>query len=411
MILIDLSNALIGKSKRKLCLNFLFPNIYDNKNLLNKNFSEIENFSSDSYKRLINLEFDNKLNTNSYATIFIYTLLKYNNIIGIDNILGKYNDTLVDALDDFSQYSERFKQSLDYIYHNELIPKKYIDIIYTYIKYEYFDCALFLIVSTLMLSTTMQNDADGKLNKHKTTIDDTGKTVNLYNNFKEVVTIIDSFENYKDYMKEKDFIFEEYIPIKQETLEVNKQEIQSDNVTIIQKKNISFNFNNKNQYFFESLLDDLTCKEIHILSRFAHSWAYHDTYEKMFNRLEKNSLTIKMLLMDINVPFAELYNDKQNSIKYNYFGIFEDLSKRFPDNFQIKYVTIPLTNRIFQDCSNHKMRVDFLTMPPITKDVFKQYFDKNNPKESIHYNQYSKQFDELWNKYSISAENQYDYCE
>ena len=40
MTLTDLSQILVGYKKRQLCLNFLFPVIDDNTNLLNKNFKK-----------------------------------------------------------------------------------------------------------------------------------------------------------------------------------------------------------------------------------------------------------------------------------------------------------------------------------------------------------------------------------
>lgn len=390
MTLTDLSQILVGYKKRQLCLNFLFPVIDDNTNLLNKNFKKqnTEQYSSSSFEQLINLKCDNKLQKNSFTTIFINALVKYNEDIGIDNILQKYYDNSILTIKE--PIKEKFEKCLDCICQSNLILKKYIDIIYTYIRYEYYDIALFLMVSTLMLSSTIKNDFENKLNKNKTTIIFENK-INLYENFKKSLEIIDDFEMYKKHIDDKDFSFQEYIPIKQETLETIKNEIQSDTITLIQKQTISFTskYTNSrddiNRNYFVSLLKDNTCTELHILSRFANGWSRSEEYELLTNRLEENTLIVKMLLMDISTSFAHIYNDAQNHIEINPARIFENLAKKYPNNFFLRYVTVPLTNGIVHDVANQKLRVDYLIIPPVSNKRLIHYFSKNNPDETLYY--------------------------
>lgn len=390
MTLTDLSQILVGYKKRQLCLNFLFPVIDDNTNLLNKNFKKqnTEQYGSSSFEQLINLKCDNKLQKNSFTTIFINALVKYNEDIGIDNILQKYYDNSILTIKE--PIKEKFEKCLDCICQSNLILKKYIDIIYTYIRYEYYDIALFLMVSTLMLSSTIKNDFENKLNKNKTTIIFENK-INLYENFKKSLEIIDDFEMYKKHIDDKDFSFQEYIPIKQETLETIKNEIQSDTITLIQKQTISFTskYTNSrddiNRNYFVSLLKDNTCTELHILSRFANGWSRSEEYELLTNRLEENTLIVKMLLMDISTSFAHIYNDAQNHIEINPARIFENLAKKYPNNFFLRYVTVPLTNGIVHDVANQKLRVDYLIIPPVSNKRLIHYFSKNNPDETLYY--------------------------
>lgn len=405
MTLTDLSQILVGYKKRQLCLNFLFPVIDNNMNLLNKNFEKknIEQYGSSSFEQLINLKCDNRLQKNSFTTIFINTLVKYNEDIGIDNILQKYYDNSILTIKE--PIKEKFEKCLDCICQSNLILKKYIDIIYTYIRYEQYDIALFLMVSTLMLSSTIKNDFENKLNKNKTATIFENK-INLYENFKKSLEIIDGFEMYKKHIDDKDFSFQEYIPIKQETLETIKNEIQSNTITLIQEETISFTskYTNTrddiNRNYFVPLLKDNTCTELHILSRFANGWSRSEEYELLINRLEENTLIVKMLLMDINTSFANIYNDAQNHIEINPARIFENLAKKYPNNFFLRYVTVPLTNGIVHDVTNQKLRVDYLIIPPVSNKRLIHYFSKNNPDETLYYNQYSNQFDKIWNEYS-----------
>lgn len=405
MTLTDLSQILVGYKKRQLCLNFLFPVIDNNMNLLNKNFEKknIEQYGSSSFEQLINLKCDNRLQKNSFTTIFINTLVKYNEDIGIDNILQKYYDNSILTIKE--PIKEKFEKCLDCICQSNLILKKYIDIIYTYIRYEQYDIALFLMVSTLMLSSTIKNDFENKLNKNKTATIFENK-INLYENFKKSLEIIDGFEMYKKHIDDKDFSFQEYIPIKQETLETIKNEIQSNTITLIQEETISFTskYTNTrddiNRNYFVPLLKDNTCTELHILSRFANGWSRSEEYELLINRLEENTLIVKMLLMDINTSFANIYNDAQNHIEINPARIFENLAKKYPNNFFLRYVTVPLTNGIVHDVTNQKLRVDYLIIPPVSNKRLIHYFSKNNPNETLYYNQYSNQFDKIWNEYS-----------
>lgn len=118
MTLIDLSQILVGYRTRQASLNFLFPIIDENTNLLNKNFENknTENYGSSSFEQLINLNCDNKLQKNSFTTIFINTLVKYNEDedIGIDTILQKYHDNSILKVPKY--ISERFEKALDCIY-------------------------------------------------------------------------------------------------------------------------------------------------------------------------------------------------------------------------------------------------------------------------------------------------------
>lgn len=196
------------------------------------------------------------------------------------------------------------------------------------------------------------------------------------------------------------------IPIKQETLEITKNEVQSNTMTLIQEETISFTskYTNTrddiNRNYFVPLLKDNTCTELHVLSRFANGWSHGQEYELLTSRLEDNTLTVKMLLMDINTSFAYIYNDAQNHIEINSARIFEDLAQRYPNNFFLRYVTVPLTNGIVHDVANQKLRVDYLIIPPVSNKRLIHYFSKNNPDEALYYEQYSTQFDKIWNEYS-----------
>ncbi|MGN1412538.1 MAG: hypothetical protein ACI4WH_08565 [Oscillospiraceae bacterium] len=408
---------------KTITLNVFFPNMdeYEKEsvNLVGKNFEEETN--GGSINTLLNQGFESRLsNKKSLGIVFINSLLYYYKKYGISYILDVYDYSFQEVLVPFSKeddmdYSKTFKDCLDYMYDKKYIytdaiknDMTYMDIIYTYIKHNKFNCALFLITSLFMLSPIINNDKNNELNSERMITDNNNNQVNIYDNFQQVCNIINDFQNYQNYIDTKDIVPQKYIPNRQTEQKIIKKETNINNIFAYEHQNFNFVPKSEDAYYFESLLDNPTCKEIHILSRFANSWASGDIYEKLINRLD-DGLTVKMLLMDINTPFANFYNDRQNHIKNNPFNIFEDLTKDYPNNFFLKYVTIPLTNRSFEDCSNHKIRVDFLTMPPISKDVFKRYFDRNSQSDKMYYEQYSQQFDELWEKYSRDVHTIYDY--
>lgn len=148
------------------------------------------------------------------------------------------------------------------------------------------------------------------------------------------------------------------IPIKQKTLETTKNEVQSNTITLIQEETISFTskYTNTrddiNRNYFVPLLKDNTCTELHILSRFANGWSTGEEYELLTKRLEEKTLIVKMLLMDVNTSFAYIYNDTQNHIKINPAQIFKNLAQRYPNNFFLRYIIVPLTNGIVHDVTN-----------------------------------------------------------
>lgn len=385
MNLTDLSLLLIGKASKRKTVSLFFPNIPSkSRNILDINIKG-NSISDSTLSRIINFDYSSNLRSNSINTTFIDILIKINQSNeSFNSLLNAYTE-IIDNIEDFSQNNNRklpccFKDCLVLIDKSKLIPTKYLNIITTYILNEKYNIVLFLMGSLLILSSVI---------KKKETFDENDIR---YQNLNQALDIIQDFANYSKYLDTKNYLYQEYVPITQETL------IQEETISFTSKYTNTRDDINRN--YFVPLLKDNTCTELHILSRFANGWSRSEEYELLINRLEENTLIVKMLLMDINTSFANIYNDAQNHIEINPARIFENLAKKYPNNFFLRYVTVPLTNGIVHDVTNQKLRVDYLIIPPVSNKRLIHYFSKNNPDETLYYNQYSNQFDKIWNEYS-----------
>lgn len=384
MNLTDLSLILIGKVSKRRTVSLFFPNIPSrNSNILDINIKK-SNISNSTLSRIINFNYSGNLRSNSINTTFIDILIKITQNDDFNSLLKAYTE-IIDDIEYFSQQNNRkvidcFKDCLTLIDKNDLVPKKYLNIINTYILNEKYNVALFLMGSLLILSSVIKNKENFDENDIR------------YKNLNQALEIIQDFENYAKYLNQEDYFYQEYIPIEKEILETNN------------KETISFHYTNThddiNRNYFIPLLKDKTCTELHILSRFANGWSTGEEYELLTKRLEEKTLIVKMLLMDVNTSFAYIYNDTQNHIKINPAQIFENLAQKYPNNFFLRYITVPLTNGIVHDVTNQKLRVDYLIVPPVSNKRLVHYFRKNNPDEAWCYEQYSTQFDKIWNEYS-----------
>lgn len=405
MVLSDLSMILTGKSSQNKAVALFFPNIKSEistgLNIMGIDMNNYRNLSSATIKRIISFSFAKGLRKNSSDTALIENLIKLSkNEKGLNSVFVSYENSVYDiedyCLHNHKCISDCFRECLILIDRSGLVDIEYLNVINNYILNERYDIVLFLMGTLLILSSAIRDKDNFTDNDNK--------------EVKKAIEVMEDIKNYKKYIiGNKTPLYEEYIPIKQEPLDFIKNEIQSDTITVIKEKTVSTSpYSNTREplhrNYFETMLRDISCKEIHILSRFANAWSNGEVYELLTERLEKSNLIVKMLLMDITTSFAYVYNDSQNHISVNPAQIFERLSMKFPENFYLKYITIPLTNGIVQDVSNRKLRVDYLMLPPISNKRLIHYFNMDNPYEKLYYQQYSEQFDMIWNEYSRKPE-------
>lgn len=404
MVLSDLSLILTGKSSQNRAVALFFPNIKSEistgLNIMGIDMNNYRNLSSATIKRIINFSFAKGLRKNSSDTALIENLVRLSKgEKGLTSIFESYENSVYDIEDycfhNHKRISDCFRECLILIDRSGLVDIEYLSVINNYILNERYDIVLFLMGTLLILSSAIRD-------KDEFTESDNREV-------EKALEVMEDIKNYTKYIGNKTPLYEEYIPVKQEPLDFIKNEIQSDTITVIREKTVpASQYSNTREplhrNYFAPMLRDISCKEIHILSRFANAWSSGEVYELLTERLEKGNLIVRMLLMDINASFAHMYNDSQNHVKVNPAQIFERLSMKFPENFYLKYITIPLTNGIVQDVSNRKLRVDYLMLPPISNKRLIHYFNMDNPYEELYYQQYSEQFDMIWDEYSRKPE-------
>lgn len=366
----DFSQKLIGKCNKEQTVFFFFPVISEwNRNLL----SLSSGASTSTLDNIINLTFSNKLRKNTPSASLIDNLLLFRNSSKFENDLNKLESMVfrkyqarVESINICnSTYLELFKAILDEISLNDFIDIKYLQMIYTYLINKRYDITLFLISCMLILSPTISNHDNEK-----------------FENYKNIIKFLEEFKEYKKYLKTDDFILEKYIP--------NRK--SADTLICTNTQNAT------TRSFYNSILDDDSCKELHILSINAQNWIIdYGLFNKLQARL-KQGLIVKILVMDKTTPFYEIYNHNE----YVFNTDFSKL-KEYP-NFKVKCTTIPLTNRIIEDVTHQVMRVDFLVVPNMCSNTLSIFLERTNPNASIYYDKYTTQFSEIWNNPKYSHE-------
>lgn len=172
--------------------------------------------------------------------------------------------------------------------------------------------------------------------------------------------------------------------------------------TVNDKHTMQYIGDEKNIAFLKSmLLDKENCKEIWILSLFACYCTFGEIFEIMNQRLKEGSIKIKFLLLhpDMEKTTFEWYENLQTSLFVN-FNIFRQWAEKYPENFELHFTQLPVTNRLYINVSCEKMRVEHLSIPLSTNHIMATHLDKSYEEDVLLFEDYISQFEKIWNNYS-----------
>ena len=169
-----------------------------------------------------------------------------------------------------------------------------------------------------------------------------------------------------------------------------------------EKQTMQYIGDEKNIAFLKSmLLDKENCKEIWVLSLFACYCTFGEIFEIMNQRLKEKSIKVKFLLLhpDMEKVTFEWYENLQTSLFVN-FNVFRQWAEKYPENFQLRFTQLPITNRLYINASCGQMRVEHLSIPLSTSHIMATHLDKSYEEDLPLFENYISQFEKIWDKYS-----------
>lgn len=156
-------------------------------------------------------------------------------------------------------------------------------------------------------------------------------------------------------------------------------------------------------FFKNMLLDKENCKEIWVLSLFACYCALGEIAEIINQRLKEGNLKLKFILMhpDMEKVTFQWYENFQTSLFMN-FNVFSYWAEIYPENFQLRFTHLPITNRLYINISKEEMRVEHFAIPLSTNQNLAIHLKKSDAYNKPLFDNYISQFNKLWNDYSTS---------